>query len=127
MPEKAQDFLKTAIILALASVFAYYAKSVGEASDVISVTYVLVVVLISRMTNGYMWGILASVFGVLSANFIFTAPYFEFNFTLTGYPFTFFVMLVSSIMISTLTQKYKQQKEQPPLDYNVHRPLSHLS
>ena len=112
MPEKAQDFLKTAIILALASVFAYYAKSVGEASDVISVTYVLVVVLISRMTNGYMWGILASVFGVLSANFIFTAPYFEFNFTLTGYPFTFFVMLVSSIMISTLTQKYKQQKEQ---------------
>ena len=50
MPEKTQDFLKTAIILALASVFAYYAKSVGEASDVISVTYVLVVVLISRMT-----------------------------------------------------------------------------
>ena len=112
MPEKVQDFLKTAIVLAIASVFAYYAKSIGEATDVISVTYVLVVVLISRMTNGYMWGILASIFGVLSANFIFTAPYFQFNFTLTGYPFTFCVMLVASIMISTLTQKYKQQKEE---------------
>ncbi|MBQ3389457.1 MAG: DUF4118 domain-containing protein [Firmicutes bacterium] len=112
MPEKAQDFLKTAILLSAASVFAYYAKSVGEATDVISVTYILVVVLISRMTNGYMWGILASVFGVLSANFIFTAPYFEFNFTLTGYPFTFCVMLAASIIISALTQKYKKQKEE---------------
>jgi two-component system sensor histidine kinase KdpD len=112
MPERVQDFLKTVIVLSLASVFAYYAKSIGEATDVISVTYILVVVLISRMTNGYMWGILASVFGVLSANFIFTAPYFQFNFTLTGYPFTFCVMLIASIIISTLTQKYKQQKEE---------------
>ena len=112
MPEKLKDFLKTAILLIIASVFAYYAKSFGEATDVISVTYVLVVVLISRTTNGYMWGILASLFSVLSANFIFTAPYFAFNFTLPGYPFTFCVMLAVSVLISALTQKYKQQKEE---------------
>ncbi|MDO4481228.1 MAG: DUF4118 domain-containing protein [Bacillota bacterium] len=106
-----KDFLKALSLFSLVTILAYMLKSIGEAIDIIVVMYVLVVLIISRITNGYFWGIAASVSAVLFTNFIFTAPYFKINFTLSGYPITFAVMLVTSIMTSTLTSSYKKQKE----------------
>ena len=106
-----KDFFKALSLFSLVTVLAYMLKSLGEAIDIIVVMYVLIVLIISRITNGYFWGIAASVFAVLFTNFIFTAPYFKINFTLSGYPITFVVMLVTSIMTSTLTSSYKNQKE----------------
>ncbi len=106
-----KDFLKTFFLLLITSILAYAARRIGEATDIIVVVYVLTVVLVSRMTNGYFWGILASIFGVLATNFIFAFPYFAFNLTLSGYPVTFCAMLATSIITSYLTSNYKKQKE----------------
>ena len=111
MPTALKDLIKMMALFCIASLLAYILKSVGEAIDIIVVIYVLMVVLVSRVTNGYLWGILASIFGVLSTNFIFTFPYFKFNFMLTGYPITFCVMLATSMITSALTSNYKKQKE----------------
>ena len=65
--------------------------------------FILAVVLVSRFTTGYWPGILASAVGVVSVNYLFTYPFHEFNMSIDGYPLTFAVMLVVSILVSTLT------------------------
>lgn len=44
----------------------------------------------------YIYGIVAAIAAVIEVNYIFTYPYFEFNFTITGYPLTFVTMLAVS-------------------------------
>lgn len=51
--------------------------------------FVLAVLFISRFTDGYIYGLVASMVAVVGVNYVFTYPYFEFNFTITGYPLTF--------------------------------------
>ena len=72
--------------------------------------FVLTVLLISRFTTGYLYGVLASVLGVICVNFIFTYPYLAFNLTITGYPLTFFTFLAVSLITSTLTTRLKLEE-----------------
>lgn len=115
MPEKTKerwiDFGKTLFCMGIATVIAYLLKNSGDTTDAMAVIYMLMVVIVSRITNGYFWGIFASGFGVLSANFMFTYPYLKFNFSLTGYPVTFVAMLIISCMISAVTSQYKKQTQ----------------
>ena len=71
--------------------------------------YLLSILVISRLTVGYLYGICASVFGVLLFNFFFTEPYFTFNATNPTYPVTFIVMLLVALMTSALTNGIKVQ------------------
>ena len=87
--------------------------------------FILAVSLIARGTRGYVWGVAASVLGVLCVNVIFTYPYWEFDMTLTGYPLTFTAMLLVSLIISTLTSRIKQQ-EQLRLAVEMERMRSNL-
>ena len=72
--------------------------------------FVLAVLLVSRLTTGYLFGMIAAILGVIGVNYIFTFPYWAFNFTLSGYPLTFFTFLIVSLITSTLTTKAKQQE-----------------
>ncbi len=81
----------------------------NPASANISLVYITALVLVARFTNGYVYGIIASLIGVICVNFLFTYPYFAFNFTLSGYPVTFVFMLIISITISAMTTQIKLQ------------------
>lgn len=75
----------------------------------ISLAYITALILVARFTNGYLYGIIASLIGVICVNYLFTYPYFAFNFTLSGYPVTFVFMLIISITISAMTTQIKLQ------------------
>ena len=105
------DFLKTVLCFCIATFLAYLLKRNGDTTDAMAVIFMLTVVIVSRITDGYIWGILASLAGILATNYIFTYPYMDFNFSLTGYSVTFSAMLVISIMISALTTQNKKQTE----------------
>ena len=79
-------------------------------SNIIMV-YILGVLLVSRETDGYFYGICASVLGVLSFNFFFTKPFYTFIAHSREYPITFGVMLIIAIITSTLTTKVKREAE----------------
>lgn len=93
--------------------------------------FVLAVLLISRITTGYIFGIIAALFSVVGINFIFTYPYFAFDFTLSGYPLTFLTMLCVSLITCTMTTKIKQQdrvraeSEKEKMRANLLRSVSH--
>ena len=83
----------------------------GRIDGVASMVFVLAVFLISIYTDGYFWGVMASLLSVLAVNFAFRSPYFAFNFTLPENLFSGLVMLVVSIMTSTLTTRIKMQEQ----------------
>ena len=62
-----------------------------------------------RYTDGYLPGLISSVIAVVCFNFLFTYPYFELNFTVSGYPVTFLEMLGVTLLTSTMTTGMKQQ------------------
>ena len=73
--------------------------------------FILAVALIARLTDGYLYGIAASLVSTFCVNFMFTYPFWQFDVTLTGYPLTFVMMLVVSIIISALTTQIKRQEQ----------------
>ncbi|MEA4898009.1 DUF4118 domain-containing protein [Bacillota bacterium Meth-B3] len=77
----------------------------------VSMIFQLAVLLVARATDGYFWGIFASVLSVFAVNYVFTYPYWAFNFTISGYPVTFISMLVVSVLTSAMTTQIKQQEK----------------
>lgn len=73
--------------------------------------FILAVFLISRFTNGYFYGTASAFVSVLCINFFFSAPYFVFNFTLSGYPLAMLCMLAVAIVMGMLTSRVKQQEQ----------------
>lgn len=73
--------------------------------------FILAVALVARLTDGYLYGIAASLVGTFCVNYMFTYPFWEFDVTLTGYPLTFAMMLVVSVIISALTTQIKRQEQ----------------
>lgn len=97
----------------------------------VSMIFILAVLVISRITDGYLFGVTASLVSVLAVNYFFTFPYFAFNFSLPGYPITIICMLTVSILTCTLTTRMKQQEhvrliaEREIIRGNLLRAVSH--
>ena len=102
------DLFKTILVFLIATTFALCLQEADVMNDNIFGVYMLAVAITSSITSGYFWGIVASFCGVVGVNFFFTFPYFALNFTLAGYPVTFGILLLMSILTSALTAKVKQ-------------------
>ena len=110
-PVSLRDTLVTAMIFSLAWAVSSILHRASSSEGFSSPIFVLAVLLVSRFTNGYLYGMLASVLGVFCVNFVFTFPYWQMDFTLAGYPLTFLAFLTVSIMTCALTTQAKQQEQ----------------
>ncbi len=106
-----KDALITLLLLALATALSFLYFRVSRNSANVALLYILALVLIARVTDGYFWGIFASMIGVVCVNFLFTYPYWALNFTLAGYPVTFIGMLAISFITSAAATHMKQQMQ----------------
>ncbi len=73
--------------------------------------FILAVFLVSHYTEGYVYGAISSIVGVLAVNYFFTYPYFAFNFSLPGYAVTMICMLTVSLLTSTMTTRAKEHEQ----------------
>jgi two-component system sensor histidine kinase KdpD len=94
-------------LLLVATLTGLFLKRAGFTEANIITVYILSVLLISFLTEGYAYGITASILSVLVFNFLFTEPRFSFRAYETGYPLTFFVMLTAAFLTSSLTVRAK--------------------
>ena len=111
-PVSAGDCLKTLFGLFLATASCIILRELNSGDDymaAVQVIYVLAAFMIARFTQGFLYGTFAAVAGVLLTNFIFTYPYWAFNFTLPGYPVTILCALIVSVTTSTMTARIKEQ------------------
>ena len=105
-----RDLWISSAILSCATAICMFLHETADTTDAFaSPVYVLAVLLISRFTSGYLFGLIAAILGVVGVNYVFTYPYMAFNFTISGYPLTIFTFLVVSIVTSALTTKTKEQ------------------
>jgi len=106
-----KDSLVTTGILTLATAFCVLLPGGGQTDAHAPLVFVLAILLISRFTNSYFYGMVSSVIAVIAVNYIFTYPYFSLDFSLSGYPLTFVVMFSVSLVVGMLTTQIKQQEK----------------
>lgn len=104
----AVNSLKALAIMVLVTLLSLLFRYIGINESNIIVAYILGVLLVAKFTDGYFYGIFASVLGVLTFNFLFTEPYYNLSTYRPDYPITFSIMLVAAIITSTLTAKVKE-------------------
>jgi two-component system sensor histidine kinase KdpD len=127
----ARDLLITAGAAGIAFVICAFLRMLSEADIFVPLIFVLTVLIVSRLTEGYFYGIFTSLVAVFGVNYAFTYPYFAFNFTISGYPITFLSMFIVSVITSALTTQVKRQEkmrlesEKEKLYSNFLRAISH--
>ena len=126
-----KNIIITAAMLAAATAICFILRPLVPTDTHVPLIYVLAVLCVSRLTEGYFYGVLASMVAVVGVNYIFTYPYFQVDFTVTGYPLTFIVMLTVSISVSALMTQIKMQEhvrlkaEKERMRANLLRAVSH--
>lgn len=103
------DAIKTLSLLVAATLLSFGLHRLDMMNQNIIMVYIFSVLLVSRMTEGYWYGITASVISVLTFNFFFTEPYFTLNAIQSGYPLTFVIMLLVAMITSALTVRIKAE------------------
>ena len=73
--------------------------------------FVLGVFLVSWRTQGYFWGIAASLISVLAVNYAFTYPYWAFDLISPECIASAVVMLIVATMTGALTTRLKKQEK----------------
>ena len=130
-PFSLRDLLVTIAILLCAAGVCSLLRTADTSDGFASPIFVLAVLLTSRLTTGYLFGLIAAVLGVICVNFIFTYPYWAFNLTISGYPLTFLSFFTVSVITSTLTTQIKRQEllrvenEKEKMRANLLRSVSH--
>ena len=121
----------TVALLGAAAMFCGFLNSLGDGDSAVPLVFVLVVLLTARFTDGYFYSLFATIVSVFGVNYAFTYPYFKFNFTLTGYPFTFLTMFAVTLVVGMLTEQNKRQSrieaeaEREKMKANLLRSVSH--
>ena len=100
-------------------------------SALIPSIFVLAVLIVSVATQGYIYGIIASVISVFAVNFAFTFPYFAFDFTIAENIISAIILIIVTLIACALTTQIKYQEniklesEKERMRANLLRAVSH--
>lgn len=126
-----RDFLLVLLLLSAAFFLGLLLQNFFHSQSLVSMVFVLAVFLISLITQGYFCGVFASLAGVLIDNYVFSFPYFAFDFLTSANFVSALVMLIVAILTCTLTTKLKRQdqlrmeSEKEKMRGNLLRAISH--
>lgn len=118
-------------MMGAASALCLVMNALSSSDNAVPMVFVLAVLMTARLTDGYFYSLIATVISVIGVNYVFTYPYFEFNFTITGYPLTFLTMFAVSLVVGMLTDQVKRQSrieaeaEKEKMKANLLRSVSH--
>ena len=101
------DLAKSAALLVLATLIGFLFYNWGFTEANIITLYILGVMLVSICTKSSVCSFIASFVGVLTFNFFFTEPRFSLHAYDSGYPVTFLVMFLASLLTGSLASKLK--------------------
>ena len=127
----AMDSLFTAVALAAVFLINLFLVELFDTKTMTPMIFVLGVFLVSWRTQGYLFGIIASLFSVLAVNWAFTYPYWEFDLISPECISSAAVMLIVSTMTGALTTRLKRQEklkaeaEKERMRGNLLRAVSH--
>ena len=126
-----RDSLLTAVIMAAAFGTSFLLGDVLDIDEHITTLFAFAVFITSLVTDGFVYGIVAAVTGVIAINYAFTYPYFNMDFTVPESIFSAIVMLIISFLTSMFTTRLKKweslkaEGERERMRANLLRAVSH--
>lgn len=132
--KKTSNYLRDSLVAVLLLLVAFGISLLCQTLDVeehTTTVFVFAVFLISLLTSGYLYGVLAAFAGTLAVNYAFTFPYFALNFTIPVNLISAVVLVVIAILTSALTTKLKRheamkaESEKESMRANLLRAISH--
>lgn len=125
------DGIFTFVTLIVTFILSVFLQQIFRTQSLIPMIFVLGIFLIALRTQGYFWGVTASLASVLAVNYAFTFPYYAIDLISPTCVFSAVVMLIVSIATSTLTtqikvqEKIKAEIEKERMRANLMRAVSH--
>ena len=107
-----KDFGISVLILAIASGLSFGLHYMGFTDANVITVYILAVLVISALIDNRFCWVISSAAGVLLFNFLFTTPKFSLMAYDKGYPVTFAVMLVASLVTGSIAARMKSHAKQ---------------
>lgn len=104
-----KDFSITLGLLAVATILSEFGSYYHLGDQNLILIYILFVLLVARVTTGYLWAAIASIVSVLLFNWFFVEPLFSLTVYKQGYPLTLIFMLLVALLISNLMMQIKKQ------------------
>jgi len=102
----------SALILAIASGLSFGLYYMGFTDANVITVYILAVLVTSALVESKLCWVISSAAGVLLFNFFFTTPKFSLMAYDKGYPVTFIVMLVASLVTGSIATRMKNHAKQ---------------
>ena len=109
LPSVPRNLLVTLLFLCIAYVVSSILLGHTGAENNSALVFVLAVVCISSLTDGYAYGIAASLVGGFCINYYFMFPYRVFSLSYAGYPVAMVSMVAISSVVCALTSRVKLQ------------------
>ena len=103
----AKDYFLTVIIFAVCTLIGILFQRLNFTDTNIVTIYILGVLLTSMVTDGYLCSVAGSFLSVFLFCFFLTEPRMSFQTYAVGYPVTFLIMLISSVLTGALAAKLK--------------------
>ena len=132
---KCKDIIKNVLLLVVIVTIGFglclFIKETFETDILIPAVMVLSVFLISVFTDGYVYGIVASIISVVIVNFAFTFPYFKIDFMIPENITSAVIMIAIAFITCGFTSKIKHQEiikkesEMEKMRANLLRAVSH--
>lgn len=107
-----RDSLIMLAVLTGAALLCMLLRRMDQGDIYVSMIFLMAVAVVARFTNGPVYGVIASLIGVVGVNYAFTSPYFEFCLSIPGYLLSFGSMLAVSVATSALISQIKSQEKQ---------------
>lgn len=126
-----KNLLLTLGVMSGAFIVSLVLQELLEIKEHITTVFVFGVFIISLLSDGYFWGILAAFISMMAVNFAFAFPYFSFNFTIPENIISAIITIIISIITSALITKLKKwqrlraEGEREKIRANLLRAISH--
>ena len=104
-----KDILFTVMLLVIETLIGYLFMKIGFTESNIIMVYIVGVLVTAILTNSQICWIASSILSVILFNFMFTFPHFSLVAYGEGYPITFAVMLIVSLITGSISNKMKSQ------------------
>ncbi len=104
-----KDILFTVMLLVVETLIGYLFMKIGFTDSNIIMVYIVGVLVTAILTNSQICWIASSILSVILFNFMFTFPHFSLVAYGEGYPITFAVMLIVSLITGSISNKMKSQ------------------
>ena len=131
LPSTLKNTVLMLLITSAAFGISFLLQDVLDISEHITTLFAFAVFLISLVTDGIWYGIIATVLSVVAINYAFTYPYYNMDFSVPENIFSALVMLIISFLTGTLTtklkkwQRLKAEGERERMRANLLRAVSH--